>query len=82
LTPLRHDDGATIAFWRDGIVRAGGIAGTLESVCELLCRGLAMPREGCRKTYPADVKTDSFDLKALRHAYAAVLARRQSKRAK
>lgn len=77
LTPLRLDDVATIAFWRDRIVRAGGVAKTLEPLCELLCRGLAMPREGCRKTRRADFDAGGLDLNTLSRAYVAVRARRQ-----
>lgn len=81
LTPLRHDDDATIAFWRDRIVRAGGVAGTLDPLCELLCRGLATPRAGCCQTHPADVDAGGLDLKTLKRAYAAMRARRQRQRA-
>jgi hypothetical protein len=79
LTLLRHDDIATIAFWRDRIVRVGGVAKTLEPLCESVCRGLSIQREGCRKTHHADFYTDGLDLTTLRSAYAAVLARRQRK---
>ncbi|MEO6382238.1 MAG: TniQ family protein [Nitrobacter sp.] len=75
LTPLLHDDVTIIAFWRDRIVRAGGMAETLEP----LCLRLAMQREGCRKTHQADFDTDGLDLTTLSSAYAAVLARRQRK---
>jgi hypothetical protein len=65
--------------WRDRIVRVGGVAKTLEPLCESVCRGLSMQREGCRKTHHADFYTDGLDLTTLRSAYAAVLARRQRK---
>jgi len=70
LTLLRHDDIATIAFWRDRIDRVGGVAKTLEPLCESVCRGLSMQREGCRKTHHADFYTDGLDLTTLRSAYA------------
>jgi hypothetical protein len=76
LTELCHDEVAVIAFWRNRIVRAGGVAGTLEPLCELLCRGLAMPRDGWRKTRQAGFDADGLDLTTLRSAYAAVLAQR------
>lgn len=75
LTPLLDDDVTIIAFWRDRIVRGGGFAGTLEP----LCRRLAMQREGCREMRRAGFDTGGLDLKLLRSAYAAVLARRQRK---
>jgi hypothetical protein len=79
LTLLRHDDVATIAFWRDRIVRGGGIEGTLEPLCESLGRALAMQRDGARETRQADFDTDGLDLMTLASAYTAVLARRQRK---
>lgn len=81
LTALRHDDVATIAFWRDRIVRAGGIAGSLEALRESLWRKLARQREGARETRQANFDADGLDLTTLRSAYAAVLARRQRERA-
>jgi hypothetical protein len=62
LTALRHDDVAAIAFWRDRIVRAGGIAGTREPWCESLWRRRAIQREGARETRQADFDTDGLDL--------------------
>ena len=82
LSPLLDDDVAAIAFWRDRIFRAGGIAGTLDPFCELLYRGLAMPRDGERGTRQADVDAASLDLPTLKCAYAAVLARRRGRRAR
>ena len=68
LTPLLDDEVAVIALWRQRIVRAGGIAGTLEPLCRRI--------DGCRETHHADFDTDGIDLKALRSAYAAMIARK------
>lgn len=77
LTPLRHDDVATIAFWRDRTVHGGGIAGTLEPLCESLCRVIAMQRDGSCQTHRADLDAGGPDLNTLSGAYVAVRARRQ-----
>lgn len=82
LTALRQDDVAAIAFWRDRIVRAGGIAGTLDPLCESLCRGLAMQRDGSCQTHRADFGAAGLDLMTLASAYAAVRARRRRKLAR
>ena len=79
LTALRHDDVATIAFWRDRIIRGGGIEGTLEPLCESLCRWLSMQRDGSCQTHRAVFDPAGLDLTTLTSAYTAVLARRQRK---
>lgn len=78
LTELRNDEVAAIAFWRDRIVRAGGVAGTLALLCESLSRGLAM-HDGSGETHQAGFDAGGIDLKTLRCAYAAMLARRRRK---
>jgi hypothetical protein len=82
LTALRHDDVAAIAFWRDRIVRAGGIAGTREPWCESLWRRRAIQREGARETRQADFDTDGLDPTTLKGADALLHARRRRKLAR
>jgi hypothetical protein len=75
LTELCHDEVAVIAFWRNRIVRAGGVAKTLEPLCRRLSQ-----RDGRRKTHHTRLHAGCIDLHTLKRAYTAVLARQQRRR--
>jgi hypothetical protein len=73
LTALLDDEVAVIALWRRRIVRAGGIAGTLEPLCQRIA--------GRPATRRADFDSAGIDLKALKCAYAAMIVRKRRKHA-